>query len=152
MKVSTAKKSATPKRAIKPIAMAAISFPVKLGQPWPGQGGVFVGTVRGKDGAPDYHLIVGPEMDGEAGWKKSIAWAKKLDVDGHKDFTLPDRREMWFLACQGDGLFKPEWYWSSTQHPGASSAAYVQHFHYGGQDWTRKSSLYRARAVRRINI
>lgn len=152
MRTATAKKPATAKKSVKPTAMAAISFPVKLGHAWPGQGGVFVGTVRGQDGAPDYHLIVGPEMDGEGAWKKCVAWAKKLIVEGFNDFTLPDRREMRFLVCQGEGLFKPEWYWTSTQGPDDSSYAYIQYFGYGHQNWLRKSNRYRARAVRRINI
>lgn len=37
----------------------------RIGQAWPGQGGVFAGLVRGAGGAPDYLLILGPEYDGE---------------------------------------------------------------------------------------
>ena len=32
--------------------------PPRLGETWPGQGGVYAGLVRGDKGAPDFHLIV----------------------------------------------------------------------------------------------
>lgn len=41
--------------------IASSSSTPDLGEKWPGQGGVFAGTVRGRDGKPSYHLIVAPE-------------------------------------------------------------------------------------------
>lgn len=130
----------------------APTLPPKLGHVWAGQGGTFVGTVRGTGGAPDYHLIVGPEMEGEATFNDAVKWASKQKVDGHKDFDLPNRRELRFLFCNGEGLFKPEWYWSGEQHAVDSALAWSQAFGYGYQHWRSKGSKLRARAVRRLDI
>lgn len=36
---------------------SVIALP-RLGAPWPEQGGIYAGIVRGRDGAPDHHLII----------------------------------------------------------------------------------------------
>lgn len=43
------------------VIVRAPSATPALGEVWPGQGGVFAGTVRGRDGKPSHHLIVAPE-------------------------------------------------------------------------------------------
>lgn len=125
--------------------------PPRLGEIWPSQGGYFVGTVFG-DGKPDYHLIVGPEMDGEADWNTAMKWAANLAIQGHKDYSLPNRREQRFLFCQAKHLHQETWYWSSEQHASTSHSAWVQVFDDGGQYDGRKGGSYRARAVRRLAI
>lgn len=52
----------------------------------------------------------------------------------------------------GAEAFDPAWYWSSTQHVSVSGYAWSQDFGGGGQSDGRKSSTFRARAVRRLVI
>lgn len=52
----------------------------------------------------------------------------------------------------GNQAFVEGWYWTSTQRAASSVYAWVQNFGGGGQAGYLKSSLNRARAVRRIKI
>jgi hypothetical protein len=54
--------------------MQAIIKTPRLGQFWPGQGGVYAGIARGEHGQPDYHVIVptAPEASHAA-----IAWGPR---------------------------------------------------------------------------
>jgi hypothetical protein len=134
-------------------ASAAIALqPPALGAPWPEQGGIYAGLVRGIDGAPDYHLIVGAEAAETLTWKKACAWAKGLQQHGFADYVLPDRREQRFLFVQVKELFQEAWYWSCEQYAGDAASAWFQGFHYGGQNYYHKRGELRARAVRRLPI
>lgn len=128
-----------------------IHMPPALGEYWEGQGGDYVGTVFNPDGA-DYYLIVGPEYDGKDKWKALLDWAKGLNLSGHKDFDLPNRREGRFLQCNAKHLFKEEYYWLSEQSAGISDYAWAQGFAGGSQGLWRKDDASRARAVRRVPI
>ena len=123
-----------------------------LGEYWQGQGGIFVGTVLGIDGGRDYHLILGPECDDELDHSDATQYAVGLEVDGHKDFTLPNRREQRFLFCNGHGHFKPMFYWSCEQRPATPGCAFGQRFADGAQFVAGKSLKYPVRTVRRIYL
>ena len=123
--------------------------PPRVGQPWPGQGGIYMGIIRGDDGAPDYHLIVGPEADKELNWKNAMAHAAKVEADGHKDFVLPTRYELALCFANRCELFEKDWYWSSSQGADDSSLAWLQGFGFGYQVWLHESDSSRARVVRR---
>lgn len=129
---------------------SAIAPPI--GKVWPGQGGVYAGIARGRAGAPDYHLIVGPEYDGSSNWDELTTWASALDVDGRKDFSLPFRKEQALCFANAPELFKPEWYWSCEQPASSSGIAWFQNFFNGGQGTWLKGNNFRARAVRRLVI
>ena len=124
----------------------------RLGTPFPGQGGLFAGLVRGENGAPDYLLILGPEAEGELAWQPAMDWAAALDIEGHQDFTLPTRAEQAILFGTVRDQFQSDWYWSREQHAAASAYAWMQLFGFGTQGLNRKSYDYRARAVRRLII
>ena len=126
--------------------------PPRIGQVWPGQGGVYMGIMRGEDGGPDYHLVVEKEFDEYLDWKDAMAQAAKVEADGHKDFVLPTRYELALCFANRCELFEKDWYWSSSQHAGDGSYAWMQVFGNGLQDWLLKSGRSRARVVRRINI
>lgn len=132
-----------------PIIMPQGLITPPLNQYWPGRGGIFVGTVLGIEGERDYHLILGPECEDELNHPDGMEYAANLKVDGHKDFTLPKRREQRFLFCNAHGHFKPRFYWSCEQHPADSDCAFGQTFDDGYQYHDRKSSKYPVRAVRR---
>jgi hypothetical protein len=124
----------------------------RIGAPMEGQGGIFAGLVRGEGDAPDYLLILGPEYDGELPWQKAMDWAAGIEVDGYKDFSLPNRNEQAVLFGNLRDQFQRDWYWSNTQH--AEYADYAWHQNVGGgyQYYNRKTSEFRARAVRRLSI
>lgn len=124
----------------------------RIGQEWPGQGGVFAGLVRSGDGAPDYVLILGPEYDGELDWQASMDWAAGLEIDGHKGFVLPTQDELSILYGNVGKQFSRGGYWSSTQHDGYASCAWKQPFCNDYQFREPKGSEWRGRAIRRLII
>lgn len=131
-------------------ALRSINVP-PLGEVWPGQGGIFTGLVRGRDGQPDYLVITGPAIDATT-WEKAKAAAAALEVDGHKDFTLPFRTEQSLQFANVPELFEKEWYWSCEQHAAHSDSAWCQDFSNGVQYYWVKDYFSRARAVRRLII
>src|ERR1700723_4785278 len=132
----------------KPVALAGIVAP-QIGQVWEGQGGIYAGIARGRDLAPDYHLIVGPEFDGQTDWETAGKWATGLSVEGHNDLGVPFRKEQALCFANVPELFKQEYYWSCEQHASDSAYAYGQGFGNGSQYGRDKGTHLRARAVRR---
>ena len=67
---------------------ATLTTTPRIGQPWPGQGGIYYGMMRGQNGEPDYHLIA---PDSPAAMIDSITWGgaeidepgATSDFDGH---------------------------------------------------------------------
>jgi hypothetical protein len=57
-----------------PVNLMGISVP-RIGSEWTGRGGVYAGIMRGRNGGPDYHLIVGPKID-ETNWEEAKAREK----------------------------------------------------------------------------
>jgi hypothetical protein len=123
-----------------------------IGQPWPGQGGINAGLVRGRDGGVDYYLIVAAEARSGVKWKDAMGWAKELEADGHRDFTLPYRNEQAVLFGNVPEIFEKEYYWSCAQHAEFGAYAWSQSFSNGFQSYDPKSNELRARAVRRLVI
>lgn len=137
-----------------PIAQAlrSITLP-QLGTVWPGQGGLFAGIMTATDGS-EFALILADEKPEEItlDHEDATTFAAGLEIDEHKDFSLPDRRESLLLFINLKDQFEEAYYWTSTQHPDDSSHAFIQYFGYGRQNWYHKSNRYRARAVRRLPI
>ena len=132
-------------------ALKTLTLPA-IGQHWPEHGGIFAGIVAAQDCERDYLLILGPEAPDELNWKQAIDWAATLNIDGHTDFTLPNRNDGGVLYGNLKSLFQPEWYWLSAQYAGDDAYAWFQSFHYGDQSSYRKYYQLRARAVRRSII
>ena len=124
--------------------------PPKIGEVWPGQGGICCGLARGEDGQPDYYLILAeaaPETD--FSWQAGLDFAKTIEADGHKDFSVPTRFESALLyANVRDKLDTDHWHWTSTQY--SEDDAYSQFFHYGYQYYYYKKYEGRCRFVRRL--
>lgn len=129
--------------------LRTISIP-PLGAEW--HGGIYAGIVRGADGAPDYHLILGPEAPKALKWQPAMDWAASLDIDGHHDFALPTRREQSLLFANTGEHFKRDYYWSGAQYAGDDEYAWIQSFGNGYQFSYHKSYSYWARAVRRVTF
>ena len=133
-------------------ALRTVSLP-QIGAAWPGQGGIFAGILKGKDG--DYAVIVpvDPASDIDAApWTDAVAKANKFKTSQHSDYTADNRGELALCFHNVPELFKKEWYWSSTPYAGYESYAWYQHFSYGHQYGNRKDYQLRARAVRRVKI
>ena len=126
----------------------------RIGTFWAEQGGVYAGIVAGEKGAPDYHLIHATSEHEifDANWQAAIETAQ-APINGHSDWSLPDRRESRLLAinCR-DSFDLDDWYWTALQNASGDSCAWMQGFVNGSQGNGLKSSKYRARAVRRLSI
>lgn len=156
---STVMKMIVKRLSDESIPSTLIPIPVRIGEVWTGEGGIYAGIMRGREGSPDYHLIVGPEIDESIWnnadddiWRSAQTKADELCQDGHKDFTLPFRAEQALLFANVPELFKKEHYWSREQHAEHADYAWCQHFGNVIQDYGYKSNNIRARAVRRLII
>lgn len=148
-----------------------------IGSEWPGQGGIYAGLMRGRDGHPDYHLIIAPaESDGELQWggygSKSTATSKwdglantqalleegdhpaaefaaSVIIGDHNDFYLPAQAELMLAWANVPEAFSEGYHWSSSQY--SADGAFFVGFDDG---WTHSSGVklfdFRVRAVRRI--
>ena len=140
------------------------------GQPWPEQGGIYIGDILGDDGVL-YGLIVSQEDAGTAAWGNASsdlsAWnglsntsslrdtspaaktASDYERDGHCDFYLPSRREMMIALANTPQLFNKEgWYWTSS--PSGESYAWAVDFEFGTVYINRRYCKFRVRPFRRF--
>jgi hypothetical protein len=97
-------------------------------------------------GKPAHHLILLPGEMKPGTFDDAQAFAKKCGG------VLPTRREQSLLFANCKEQFQHAWYWSGEEHADASASAWGQYFDYGDQDYWRKGSKVRARAVRRVPI
>ena len=166
------------KRVAEPEPATVTAQAPRIGQPWPGQGGVYAGLIRCVDG--DYHLIIPTDpAGGHPGIKwgergtdakgatsdtngpantdalletiepyPAAEWAAQLSIEGHDDWYLPSRRELRLAWVNVPELFESGWYWSSTHY--SADYAWYQYFGGGTQGCLDKLGELRARAVRRF--
>ena len=108
---------------------------------------IYSGLILGKDGEPDYHLVLLPAIpEKKLNWSDALAWARSVGGD------LPTRSEQALLFANSKEHFESAWYWSNTQDARSTDYAWVQIFDDGGQDGFHKSYEGRSRAVRRLLI
>ena len=153
--------------------------PPRIGDIWPGQGGTYVGIMRGVSSRPDYHLICATKDIGDHIWSHDMVMvdrnfstidgasntvqllasgshpatesAAKFTADGHTDFYLPSPHELELIYINApDGFENSVYYWTSA--PRSHYYAYVQNFAYGNRNWSSKDTLARVRPVRRILV
>ena len=145
-------KTTTKPKPVGPSALRSVALP-PIGQAWPGEGGVFAGLLKGEDG--DYAVIVplDPASDIDAApWTEAIAAAAKFKSAQHQDYAAATRAELALCFHNVPELFTKDWYWSSSPYAGYASYAWYQHFTTGTQNYGRKDTQLRARAVRRLKI
>ncbi|MFY3084265.1 hypothetical protein ACOTF2_29720, partial [Achromobacter xylosoxidans] len=104
-----------------------------IGQEWPEQGGIYIGS-RLIDGAT-HHMIIpgGKEFDLVDVEFKDLAsaMAERGEVNGHADWRAPDQEDMMLAYINAPDLFeKDDWYW--TNKPCGSSSAWAVNFEDGG--------------------
>jgi hypothetical protein len=121
-----------------------LTVPVTITPPALNAGERWAGIVTTEKGL--HHIILLPEDQDGAPWKKQMAWAKKAGGD------LPDRVELATLRRTLPDEFKPDWYWSNEQHAANSGYAWFQDFGNGSQGNGLIYGKLRARAVRRVAI
>lgn len=122
-----------------------------IGQEWPEQGGVFIGT-RLIDGVA-HHIISpgGAEFDlVDVGFDDlASAVAGRGEVNGHGDWRAPDQEDMMLAYINVPDLFdKDDWYW--TNKPYGSLNAWALSFEDGGVLRWRRGREFRVRPVRSI--
>lgn len=125
--------------------------PPRVGEYWPGQGGVFVGIKRDEAGGRDYYLIDGRDLD-DASHDEQLAAAKAATDEGFTDWDLPTRKEQRLQFANVADKYQQASYWSKEQHASRSNDAWDQNFGNGDQSNWSKSSKLRARLVRRLSI
>ena len=131
---------------------AGACTPPAIGGIWPGQGGIYAGLSRGRDGQADGHLILHvTEAPSKLNLADAQKWAEGIEVEGHTDFHVATNVESALLYANLKDLFDPAgWYWTSTQYAGNEGYAWLQYFGYGYQNGLDKSYAGRVRAVRRF--
>lgn len=122
-----------------------------IGQEWPEQGGIFIGS-RLLDGAV-HHVIIpgGKEFDlaDVAFDQLKSAVAERGEVNGHSDWRAPEQEDMMLAYINAPHLFdKEDWYW--TAKPYGSFSAWAVCFEYGGVGLWDRFSEFRVRPVRSI--
>ena len=122
----------------------------QLANPPLAEGEIYIGAIGNQTGDV-YHLVLLPGDNDDAPQLKQIEWAKSIGGD------LPNKLEAAMLFAHVKSEFKPEWYWTSETFvdlgdPDDTAWAWIQDFINGGQSFSRKFSVYRARAVRRLPI
>jgi len=95
-----------------------------LGQPWPEQGGIYIGW-NVIDGVR-HHLIIAPGIESDicgvkfADVKKAVAKVKKTKLNGHSDWRAPNQRELMTAFINAADQFVQSGagsvYWSCSRH------------------------------------
>jgi hypothetical protein len=109
-------------------------------------GETYSGFILGKNGEPDYHLILLPGEANGVTWEQAKEFAKKAGGE------LPTRREQSLLYANLKEEFKPNWYWSGEAYASDARYAWSQYFRNGTQFNDHLGAQCRARAVRRLLI
>mgnify|MGYP006921387232 CR=1 FL=1 len=129
---------------------APIAVP-PIAQPWPGQGGIYCGLVRGVDGQPDHHLILAlARPPKRLKWQAALDWAATVGAEGHADFDLPTPAENAVLFGNVPELFERTWYWSNKAE--GASYAWDCYFGIGTQYYGDRGFEGSAVAVRRLPV
>ena len=137
---------------LQPAPALRVTGPVPaLNTTWPGEGGIYAGLRIAPDGSNLYALILADECREDMTWKQGAAWAEQLEVDGHRDFVMPDRFEALQLReTVRNRLPSSGWMWTSTQY--SADSAFGQDFSNGSQNGIAKEALGCVRAVRRLQL
>ena len=149
--------------------------PPAIGQVWPGQGGIYLGTRPGSATGQPVHIVAATRDVGQFTWGRygedtqgassatdgaanTAALLREGDhpaaqacaeysADGHADFYLPSRRELQLAAVVAPESFSTSGlYWSSTQD--SRHGAFCQDFEFGCSDWRGKDDESRVRPFR----
>jgi hypothetical protein len=110
------------------------------------EGESYAGLILGKEGTPDYHLVLLADDAGDVSWPTAREWAAGRGGD------LPTRRELSLLFANLREQFERTWYWSSEHHETRAQLVWGQNFASGIQTVYGRPYRGHARAVRRVPI
>lgn len=126
------------------MSLSALSIP-RIGQPWPEQGGIYIGEMLGENGQPNHHLILpldpranfgnwewgkcNQNIDGCSHVRDGLANTRamaeadnelakqilSLEINGFNDFYLPSLAESFYCFAVAREHFDKDWHWTSTQ-------------------------------------
>lgn len=133
---------------VLPVADAIVAHAIPApGQPWPEQGGTYLGIAPAEGALPMRHLVV---LDAEPAtrltWAKAVNWA----LDHGNGARLPTQLEAMLAYTVARAAFKEEWHWTGTQY--SRNHAFVQDFEYGHSYWSYKDGEHRVRAFRGLDL
>lgn len=160
---------------------ADATTPPAPGEHWPGQGGIYICTLPAQFGLPARHLVAAAQDTGRHAWggydhdttgatsqtdgrantaalladanvkHPAALAASQHTADGHSDFYLPSRFELFMCWLSAPQVFDKEgYYWSSSQY--SRGGAWLQLFEYGNSYHHDKDSEHRVRPVRTIHL
>jgi len=122
-----------------------------IGQEWPEQGGIYIGS-RLIDGAVHHVIIPGGkefDLDGVEFNDMVSAVTDRGEVNGHADWRAPDQEDMMLAYINAPDLFeKNDWYW--TNKPYGSSSAWAVVFETGYILYWSCYFEFRVRPIRSI--
>lgn len=172
--------SPAPMAAAAASAPPSTLTPPAPGTAWPGQGGIYLCTLPAQFGLPARHLIAATREHEDLAWggydhdstgatsqtdgrvntlalladgkdHPAAKWASEYAEDGHTDFFLPSRFDLFMAWLSAPQVFsKSGWYWSSSQY--SRLHAFIQDFEYGLAIHHGKDYEYRVRPVRTIHL
>lgn len=90
-----------------------------INQPWPEQGGIYIGS-RLIDGQV-HHIVIpgGIEHDAEDVAFEDLAASIPGEINGHSDWRAPDQEDLMLAWINAREHFSTEdWYWSRSEHHG----------------------------------
>jgi len=154
-------------------------IPPKVGQLWPGQGGIYTGVNRNPKTNQVHYTIMHPEAlnspwgkpgkkvanadcywDGAAntaamrasGYCEEIIAALDAlsQLDGHNDYVIASQAQLNLITANVRDMVEPIAHWSSTQY--SASYAWTQGCEGGTQYIISKDGRLAARAVRSILV
>lgn len=161
--------------------MAVPSSTPKIGQAWPGQGGINGGFVHARGEVPAHYLIIAAKDIGDREWGGRGVEVKGLSktdgytntqvlignddertypaanacaeyqADGHHDFYLPAAAELYLGWLNCPEVFAQDCYYWSSTQRSAYGA-FLQSFGDGNQHGSGKDNERRVRPVRRLFI
>jgi len=108
------------------------------------EGETYAGLILGKNGEPDYHLVLLADEASDVSWPTAGEWA------GDHAGELPTRRELALLFANLRESFDRAWYWSSEQHETRAQLVWGQNFASGIQTVYGRPFRGHARAIRRV--
>lgn len=106
-------------------------------------GEIYAGAITTPEGVVSHIILLSGHLEPVI-WNEAMTWAESIGG------VLPDIVEQALLYKYLQEQFYPMGYWSSEQHALDLDFAWLQYFGYGGQLNDKKSTKYRAVAVRRV--
>ena len=121
-----------------------------INQPWPEQGGIYIGA-RLIDGAV-HHVVIpgGVEFDHQdiPFARVELVVAEGDELNGHNDWRAPDQEDLMLAYINAREHFdKSSWYWSRSEHHGWPWAV---DFENGYTNYGDRIDEFRVRPFRRF--